>query len=159
MNLYEEIHYEITKGTYDEHRWELGERPGEFKKSDRWGMGLYDIAAPASEVEHDLQEDIDELLDIGASKPLISVAWFHARFEGIHVFADGNGRTGRALMNYYLISNGHPPIVIYEEDRQNYYDALDKFDVSGDLYPLIGFLEDETVKTWKTAVERHEMCR
>lgn len=110
-------------------------------------------------LQKELMTNIDELLDIGASKPLISAAWFHARFEGIHAFVDGNGRTGRALMNYYLISNGHPPIVIYEEDRQSYYDALDKFDVSGDLYSLIGFLEDETVKTWKTVVEGHEMCR
>lgn len=159
LELIKEMHYEIAKGTYDERRWELGERPGEFKKSDRWGVGLHDIAAPASEVELDLQEDLDELLGSGASRPLVSAAWFHARFEGIHAFADGNGRTGRALMNYYLISNGHPPIVIYEEDRRGYYDALDEFDVSGDLWPLVGFLQDETAKTWKAAVERHEASR
>lgn len=159
LELVREMHYEIAKGTYDERRWELGERPGEFKKSDRWGVGLHDIAAPASEVEHDLDEDIKELSEVGSSKPLVAAAWFHARFEGIHAFADGNGRTGRALMNYHLITNGHPPIVVYEEDRAAYYAALDEFDVTGDLRPLIGFLRDQTAKTWRPSVERHEASR
>lgn len=156
LGLIQEMHYEIAKGTYDERRWELGERPGELKKSDRWGVGLHDVAAPASQVESDLQEDIDELSETGSSKPLVAAAWFHARFEDIHPFADGNGRTGRALMNYYLISNGHPPIIIYEEDRAAYYAALDKFDTVGDLSPLIGFLKEQTTKTWRPSVERYE---
>ncbi len=157
LGLIREMHYEIAKGTYDERRWELGERPGEFKKSDRWGVGLHDVAAPASQVESDLQEDLDELLGIGSSKPLVAAAWFHARFEGIHPFADGNGRTGRALMNYYLISNGHPPVIVYEEDRAAYYAALDKFDVAGDLSSLTGFLKEQTAKTWRPSVERYEV--
>lgn len=159
LNLIREMHFQITKGTYGEHRLELGERPGEFKKNDCWGVGLHDIAAPVAEVESNLQDDINELMEFGSSKPLVAAAWFHARFEGIHAFADGNGRTGRALMNYYLISNGHPPIVIYEEDRRSYYDALDEFDMTGDLLPLIRFLKAQTAKTWQASVERHEISR
>ena len=57
-------------------------------------------------------------------------------------------------MNYYLILNDHPPIVIYDEDRAGYYAALDEFDVSGDLKPLIEFLKQECVKTWDSALKR-----
>ena len=57
-----EMHYQIAKLTYDQRRWELGERPGQFKKDDRWGVGRHDIAAPVEEVEANLQEDLDELL-------------------------------------------------------------------------------------------------
>ena len=49
-----EMQFELTKGTYDERRWELGERPGEFKKNDLWGVGMHDVAAPVDEIENDL---------------------------------------------------------------------------------------------------------
>ena len=45
-----EMQFELTKGTYDERRWELGERPGKFKKNDLWGVGMHDVAAPVDEI-------------------------------------------------------------------------------------------------------------
>lgn len=57
----------------------------------------------------------------------------HTRFVEIHPFVDGNGRTGRLLMNLELMKAGYPPAVIRKEDRLAYYDALDKACVSGDL--------------------------
>lgn len=71
----------------------------------------------------------------------------------------GPGRTGRALMNYYLISNGHPPIIIHVEDQQCYYDALHKFYTKSDLSSLIEFLKNQTIKTWKSSVKRHEISQ
>lgn len=154
-----EMHYQIAKLTYDQRRWELGERPGQFKKDDRWGVGRHDIAAPVDEVESNLQDDLDEINSYAGDKPLVAAAFFHARFEGIHAFADGNGRCGRALMNYYLITHGHPPIVVYEEDKAQYYKALDEYDESGDLSQLIGFLKGQTEKTWLPTLERYEHSR
>lgn len=151
-----EMHYQIAKLTYDQRRWELGERPGQFKKDDRWGVGRHDIAAPVEEVEANLQEDLDEINSYAGSKPLVAAAFFHARFEGVHAFADGNGRCGRALMNYYLITHDHPPVVVYEEDKSQYYKALDEYDETGDLSPLIGFLEAQAEKTWLPTLERYE---
>lgn len=55
------------------------------------------------------------------------IALFHLEFEGIHPFIDGNGRTGRLLMNLDLIRNGYPPINVKFTDRKRYYDAFDAY--------------------------------
>lgn len=77
-----------------------------------------------------LPEKMALLLDWckGASTmhPIKRAAVLHARFEEIHPFIDGNGRTGRLLMNLELMKAGYPPAVIRKEDRLAYYDALDE---------------------------------
>ena len=55
------------------------------------------------------------------------IARFHLEFEGIHPFIDGNGRTGRLIMNLDLIRNGYPPINVKFTDRKKYYDAFDAY--------------------------------
>ena len=52
----------------------------------------------------------------------------HAAFERIHPFFEGNGRTGRLLMNLVLVRLGYPPTIIRYRDRNRYLDALDKAD-------------------------------
>lgn len=59
------------------------------------------------------------------------IANFHIQFEHIHPFEDGNGRTGRVLINHQLLMNGEIPIVIPEERRTEYFNYLQNYDIDG----------------------------
>ena len=68
------------------------------------------------------------------------IARFHLEFEGIHPFIDGNGRTGRLILNLDLIRNGYPPINIKFTDRKKYYDAFDAFYRDGNADKMINLI-------------------
>ena len=56
---------------------------------------------------------------------------YHIKFEKIHPFEDGNGRTGRLLLNYELLKNDIPPVVISKEERVKYFEFLRNNDSTG----------------------------
>ena len=69
--------------------------------------------------------------------PIIVAALLHAEFVKIHPFIDGNGRTARLLMNFEVMKNGYPPIIIKNEERHKYYDALDVGALTGDYTDFV----------------------
>ena len=75
-----------------------------------------------------------------ALHPVEREAQMHVRFEQIHPFVDGNGRTGRLLLNLELMKLGYPPAVIRKEDRLNYYEALDTAATSKNWIPITGLV-------------------
>lgn len=143
-----EIQMILTNGTYDERRYQIGERPGEYKHHD-YVTGKNEVGASVEDVQEEVCELLDELKDIDEKNALVAAAYFHAKFENIHPFSDGNGRVGRLLMNYILLIHNHPPVTIHEEDRKDYYNALEKFDEELELNSLIDFLKSQLVKTWR----------
>lgn len=70
------------------------------------------------------------------------VARFHLEFESIHPFIDGNGRTGRLLMNFELMQNGYPPINVKFTDRKRYYEAFDSFSRNQNANPMINLITE-----------------
>lgn len=144
------IHEILNYGCYDESRWTKGERPGTYKKN-YYGVGE-DAGILPEDVPAEIQFLCDELMDFSSDTPesiLKAAAWFHCNFENIHPFADGNGRTGRTLMNYFLMIHDIPPAIFFEEDKETYYLALAVFDKTEKIDGFVSFIKEQTVKTWK----------
>jgi Fic family protein len=73
--------------------------------------------------------------------PIVVAALFHHKFVEIHPFDDGNGRLSRILMNLITMRNDFPPVIIRNDDRQNYYALLSRAD-NGDVWPFIEYITE-----------------
>lgn len=72
--------------------------------------------------------------------PIEGAALFHLKFEGVHPFIDGNGRTGRLIMNLFLMQNGYPPINVKFTDRKRYYEAFDCYYRDNDAGAMVNLV-------------------
>jgi len=98
---------------------------GTFKTLPNEIVGANFKTSPPHLVEEHLNKLIENFYN--SNEDIIKkVAIFHADFEKIHPFPDGNGRTGRLLMNLELMKEGFPITIIKKEDREDYYNALEK---------------------------------
>ena len=118
------------------------EGPGSFREHDiepfPGGMRPADWTEVAA-LMTDWVSDAQLLVDLEPSALPESLADLHARFERIHPFLDGNGRTGRLILNLLLARLGYPPVIVYKADRQRYLNALRRAD-DGDAGVLGEFL-------------------
>ena len=71
--------------------------------------------------------------------PILLATQFHYKYIRIHPFDDGNGRTARILMNFILLQNGYPPVIIKTEDKDNYFANLRLAD-GGNIEPFINYI-------------------
>lgn len=94
-----------------------------------------------------IEPKLKELLSANEARkktmhPIERIARFHLEFEGIHPFIDGNGRTGRLVLNLELIRNGYPAINVKFTDRKRYYDAFDAFYRDGRAEDMVSLVAE-----------------
>lgn len=112
-------------------------------------MGAYH-EPPAPVLVPELVEKLVEEFDKNKLHPIESAALFHLKFEGVHPFVDGNGRTGRLILNLFLMQKGYPPINVKFSDRRRYYDCFDSYYRDGDASPMVKmvaeYVEERLIK-------------
>jgi hypothetical protein len=114
------------------------ERPGSFREHDIRPFPGGMRPPPWPEVSPMVTDWIGEAHALGLQREGIepeALAKVHARFEQIHPFLDGNGRTGRLVLNLLLVRLGYPPAIIFKGERRRYLAALQSAD-RGDNGPL-----------------------
>ena len=152
-----ELHRKMMFASIDERRYSKGERAGEFKKGD-YVIGPYDAGALPDEVTAEMDDYVAILSAFckkdDLTKVLRMAAASHCVFENVHPFADGNGRTGRWLTNYWLMLNDFPPIIFSEEHRKSYYDALGQYDQNQDISLMCSYFECAIRCTWEERLQR-----
>ena len=132
------MHHELTAGTLDD--------AGKFRQQWVWVGGqspvTADYVAPHWKLVPAAMNDLVEFMARRDLDPLVQAAIAHAQFETIHPFADGNGRTGRALISALLMARGVTEHVVLPissgllHDVADYIAALTAYR-AGDIEPMI----------------------
>lgn len=105
---------------------------GRFRRDNEWvRIGNHIGANP--EFVNDLMHDLVNKFNSDREMYFIDkIAWFHAEFENIHPFCDGNGRIGRVLINLQLMYENLPPIIIRNKSKHSeYYPIFRNYSTNG----------------------------
>lgn len=143
LEKYKDISLEMISEIHDELLRDIDERKG-FRVHDIRVYKAKFSSSPGTYVLTDMKLLLKWYKENKKLHPLVLAVLFHHRFEKIHPFMDGNGRTGRMLMNFILIKNGYPPLIIPVKDRVEYLDCLASAD-EGDVKELISFVANKFV--------------
>ncbi len=136
--LVKEIHQKLLKDVRGAHK-----APGEFRRSQNWiGGPTIETAIFVPPPPQEMLESASDLEkffhDSAKVPPLVKAGLIHAQFETIHPFLDGNGRTGRLLITFYLCQERilmRPLLYLseyFKKNRRDYYDKLNSYRLSGD---------------------------
>ena len=122
---------------------------GRFRTGKEWVRVGNHLGANPLFVPTLMQELVDNYTQNKSSYFLDAVAHFHAEFETIHPFVDGNGRLGRVLINLQLLNLGYPPIIIQNKSKHTeYYSLFSKYQStmkSGGFTELFALLLQESL--------------
>ncbi|MBD3423874.1 MAG: Fic family protein [Candidatus Latescibacteria bacterium] len=158
LRFIRELHRELMDTARTSHYSD----PGNFRKSQNWIGGSSPsnasfIPPPPSEM-HRALDDFEKFLhrcdDI---LPLFKAGLIHAQFETIHPFLDGNGRTGRLLITFYLWLSKllEKPVLFlssyFRKNQQIYYSKLDGYH-SGNVEGWLEFFLDGVIETAEHAI-------
>ncbi len=132
------IHNLVLKGINNE-------EAGRYRRENVVIAGASTTPPDFLHLDEEMQQLIAWYESAGDMHTVERAAELHTRFVKIHPFVDGNGRTGRLLLNFELMKAGYPPAVIRKEDRLAYYDSLDEACVTA-VYDGITKLVAEAVQ-------------
>ena len=137
QKLIKQFHYELKSGVFEDRA--NGYAIGDYKKRPNM-IGMYQTVRPEN-----VQEEMDALLDwyLGQEVNIPLLAEFHARYESIHPFLDGNGRTGRLILFRECLKNGIVPVVIEDMNRNIYLEALKEYREENKFDKLVELFEKE----------------
>ena len=121
QELIKAFHYELKSGVFEDRA--NGYAIGDYKKRANM-VGIYQTVKPEL-----VSQEMEKLLDLYLNQQIsIDVlAEFHARYESIHPFQDGNGRTGRIIIFRECIRNDIQPLIIEDANRDEYIEALKEY--------------------------------
>ncbi len=140
-DIIKKFHYELKSGVFEDRA--NGYAIGDYKKRPNM-IGMYKTALP-SEVNNEMKS----LMEWYSSKDktIETLAEFHARYESIHPFQDGNGRTGRMILfRESLKYDALRPFIILDEDRNQYLESLKQYREENKVDKLIELIHLEASK-------------
>lgn len=157
-----EVHGLLMKGVRGS---EPHKTPGEFRRSQNWVGGASPASAqfvpPPADKVGECFSDLERFLhDDSRIPPLIKVGLAHAQFETIHPFLDGNGRSGRLLITFWLVERKilrKPllyPSLFFKEHRDAYVDRLQDIRDKGAWEDWLAFFLDGVAQVAKEATAR-----
>lgn len=140
--LIKAFHYELKSGVFEDRA--NGYAIGDYKKRPNM-IGMYKTTLPSQ-----VSDEMSQLLawynnqDIS----LEILAEFHARYESIHPFQDGNGRTGRMILFRECLYHGIAPFIIEDANHPEYLDALKSYHQGKDVTALTSLFQKEQEYYW-----------
>lgn len=138
QKLIKEYHYRLKAGVFEDVA--NGYPIGEYK--NRKNMVSDIITSTPEQVEDDMKALLEDY-NSKENHMLKDLANFHARFEKIHPFQDGNGRTGRIILFKECLRSGIMPFIIGDDRKAEYYEGLNNAQQNEAYEPLIQFFRQE----------------
>ena len=123
------------------------ENAGKYRMENVLISGAKHVPPTYLQVPAEMQRLMENYQGWAELHPIVRASYLHGEFVRIHPFVDGNGRTARLLMNFELMKAGFQPAIIRNENRAEYYDALDKAHTTGDYTDFISIVKRQVEKS------------